>query len=517
LPTPQERTAIERLFRALGAAGLLSVLDALYVGAATDVDSRLNLLGTSGTLTKTNAPVWTKYRGYKGNGTNASLDSGINPSTAPGLNYTLDSASLFGYVLSQPTVSAGIVGRGASPAYTFINPAGPAAKMYACVNETITGTSNSNATNPQKNGLGLCVAVRESAGAVKLYRGSSLIATGTSASTAIPNGTIRGLSGGGDFTDAELGAWGFGGAMTAAQVAALNTALRTYFSDLGQAVVDPATPYGVWRGTWDVGGNAIGTGGGVLFAARDVILYSGAYYFCISGYNTTSGSTAPNVDTTHWEPIPLFAEVTLFDDDFGDRPGAFSGRPAGAFTWTTTGSGYLNAQVVVPVDGDGYASSLENTYYQVVDITSPPTMIGAIESDAAEPHFTLAIGGSDVASWSTEMVHINFTATGADGRYWHAGEVGVNLTTGAKYSSTSGALSLTAGQKYQVEAHVRGNFLFGFLDGTLVYTVCNDIVGTIASVATEVYTQNQLQTDTGGVQYAFGDQKIYRVWCKASV
>lgn len=514
VPTGVERSAIIALFRSLKSAGLLSALDALYIGAATAADTLLNAISATGTATATNSPAWTKYRGYTGNGSNASLNSNINPSTASGLHYTKDAASIFAFMLSQPGNTGAVIGRNASPGYSFIVPYTSAGRMQAAINGDSGGYYNSNATNPIKNGLGLSAIVRESATTIKMYKGASLIATGAVNSTEIPNGTIRGLSGNGLFTDGELGAWGFGGALTAYQVAVLNSALTNYFAALGVSATDPVTPYGAWRGTWNTGGNAIG--GSVPFVGGDVVLYSGGYYFCISDYTTGAASTAPDVDTTHWEPLPLFAEADLFEDTFNSGAGAFVGRGVGALTWLVTGDGYLNAEVVVPVDGDGYATSYLNTYYVMPSLPSVPTEWGAESMDSTEPRLTLALGGTATPGQIfNEMLHINFQTGGAHGLYWHDGALSQSLSDASKYIKLDSSITVNGGSRHRVAIKIRGTFVFGFLNEALVYTACADIVATIASVATELYIQNQDHPDsTPSTPYALGDQRHYRVWAK---
>jgi len=56
-----------------------------------------------------------------------------------------------------------------------------------------------------------------------------------------------------------------------------------------QGVPGPVGPAGLnWQGSWTSGAS---------YVADDAIGYSGASYFCILA---TSGTTAPNLDTTHW-------------------------------------------------------------------------------------------------------------------------------------------------------------------------------------------------------------------------
>lgn len=259
-------------------------------------------------------------------------------------------------------------------------------------------------------------------------------------------------------------------------------ALQLVWGELPEEV----SRFGDYRGVWNTG--AIVIADNILFGEQDLVFYADSYYFCISGYTTNASSPNPSADTTHWNPIPLFPEENLFAVSFNTDPGPFvSGRPAGPYSWIVTGDGFGDAEIVVDGD-DGYATSVANTYFMVVDMAGPVTSFGVHEEIlSGSVQFVLAVGGSPTVTIEDQMIHTEIAASSVTPTYWYDGEIG-HLFDDPIYTYSSGA-TRSLGTIYDCEVCIRGQFLYVFIDGTAVYILCHDMVETIGGAANSCYTQ----------------------------
>lgn len=99
-PNDYQLAAIKQFFETVGAAGILDIADAIYLGVSTSYnDSLLNLASSSYTLTTTAAPNWASNTGWSfpQNG-KSYLDTNFNPATVAGPHfkkYDFSAATLF--------------------------------------------------------------------------------------------------------------------------------------------------------------------------------------------------------------------------------------------------------------------------------------------------------------------------------------------------------------------------------------------------------------------------------------
>jgi hypothetical protein len=217
--------------------GVWAKLDVLYVLAAPNATvANLNLLSSLYTATPTNSPTFTAYSGYNGDGSTSYIDSNWNVATAP-VNYTDNAASIFAWSGSNTrTDSAPIVGTEANGVYSaYINP------WNASLNN-VSHALNSVPTNAFAPGQanGLFTLSRASSASYVVYLNSSALGTQTAASVALPLGGdfwICGANGRGlgsnAYSNRIVTMAGWGGTLTATDVANLYSAGSTYLTAVG--------------------------------------------------------------------------------------------------------------------------------------------------------------------------------------------------------------------------------------------------------------------------------------------
>ncbi len=96
--------AVNLFCRRVKNAGLWSRIDELWIMALGQADGVLGLKGRSD-LVASGGLTWTPGMGVRGNGTNGFLDTGINPATAIGTNWELNSAAIGAFCL-DPTLGS---------------------------------------------------------------------------------------------------------------------------------------------------------------------------------------------------------------------------------------------------------------------------------------------------------------------------------------------------------------------------------------------------------------------------
>jgi len=224
-PDSARQTLINNLITGLKSDGVWSVLDALYLHAAHDMQAgRLNARVPANAASAVNSPSFTTNRGFTGDGSTSYLSTGINPSTAGG-NYSRDSASLFVWSLSN------ITNTGADIGGTISNSINSRSSTAGALRGGVNNAAATVAT--LGNSLGLSTLSRTSSTNVDGYRDSDFVGAQTVASVAIPNATIDILRAATLFSTRQIAVSGFGGSLTAANVAALHGRLSAYLTAIG--------------------------------------------------------------------------------------------------------------------------------------------------------------------------------------------------------------------------------------------------------------------------------------------
>jgi hypothetical protein len=103
-PSGAQKAWTNAFFKGLKAKGIYAVLGELYIPAQDQQAAALNLISTSGTLLPVNAPTFTAFRGWSGDGASAYLNTQVNINAIP--NWTQDNAS-FGAFFTASTNSPG--------------------------------------------------------------------------------------------------------------------------------------------------------------------------------------------------------------------------------------------------------------------------------------------------------------------------------------------------------------------------------------------------------------------------
>jgi hypothetical protein len=243
-PNETRKTLISDTIKSLKAAGVWSLLDAVWFMAAHDEQaSRLNwkapasfTLATAGTIT------FTLDRGWQGDGSSGYLDTGWIPATH-GVNYQLNDAS-FGVYSRTDYANDAHCDIGARSA-TNTNMANLFIRR-STTNSEIAYYTNQNIFSLGAHSLsstGLYVARRTASNAAQAYRNGSSIATNTSASTGLAGvpffiaaNNNNGTAGAATFTTRQYALAFTAAAMSAAQQLALYNTTQAYMTAVGAAV-----------------------------------------------------------------------------------------------------------------------------------------------------------------------------------------------------------------------------------------------------------------------------------------
>jgi hypothetical protein len=228
-PTTARKNLIDACVVSLKSAGVWTKLDALYAFAAADSQAAKINWKAPGTFncTEVNAPAFTADVGFTGNGSTSYLDSGFNPSTAPTPNFTLNSASIFGWSNTAATSTGAMVGvtSGSNHAlysrYTDNN-------AYSHISTSV-GNASVAAVG---TGVGFLSASRTGASATTIYKNGAAGTTATDASVSVV-GQITFVATNTALWPGQMCAGGVGSQMNATEHLALYNALRTYMTGVG--------------------------------------------------------------------------------------------------------------------------------------------------------------------------------------------------------------------------------------------------------------------------------------------
>jgi hypothetical protein len=218
---------VNDLIVSLKGDGIWAKLDRLWLFAAEDAASALTDLVATALATTSNSPTFNADLGYTGNGSNMSIDTGFNASTAGGLYG--DDANWF--VWSNTSAGDAGFGRifGTSPDQTRCIPRGSDDTTYNRIN-----TASQN-VGSQSTGVGLYGQSHEfSSGETTLYKDGSTIAGPTNTGNGtLDNANFTFLTGGGVFSPNQCCGGGFGDYLDATESGNLYTHLRTYMTAVG--------------------------------------------------------------------------------------------------------------------------------------------------------------------------------------------------------------------------------------------------------------------------------------------
>ena len=230
LPSAGVQVLQNTLVKALVDGGVWAKLDHLKIYAGSNADfSLINWITPANFLsTKVNSPTYGAAFGFKGNATNAHLQTGFIPSGS--LNYKLNDACYFRYKKSVATVgqTQNYMGAYGVSDATYLGSFSPQNYNIAC-NDNAGGGNFTAGTNE----LSLQLLNRTNSSSYQLWENGVNVQTINNNSIAIPTSefltcklSVTSSS------DAEISCEGAGAALTSGQITILNNAFLTYINSI---------------------------------------------------------------------------------------------------------------------------------------------------------------------------------------------------------------------------------------------------------------------------------------------
>ena len=160
----------------------ITQFDRLWIhGLSNNIAARTSFVNPSSTLiTPINAPIFTPYLGYTGDGLTTGLDTNYNPRTQ-GVKYTLNNSSGFSYLHSNVIGGASFGSYDNVNAGAFLYPQFTSNTPVYYINSIATGTNGTG------NSFGLSTVNRTGSTSLNLYKNGVFNTSSTVSSSAIPN------------------------------------------------------------------------------------------------------------------------------------------------------------------------------------------------------------------------------------------------------------------------------------------------------------------------------------------
>jgi len=225
-PSQTYINALNRMVVGLKAAGIWSRLDVFAVHATnTAYNGCVSASNPTKVFTQTNAPTFTAYKGFTGDGVTAHLDYPNNLSTL----VSQDDTTMFVYCLTN--VSGG----------TNAGDIGGVGSQGTSLNSRISGSMGvrSNATTadlvvlPSATSIGLSAWSRDNSANFSPYKDGVALGTTTQASTGVSSGRLGVLRQAGGYSSRQIAISGVGQSLTASQHASLYTLTNAFLTAIG--------------------------------------------------------------------------------------------------------------------------------------------------------------------------------------------------------------------------------------------------------------------------------------------
>lgn len=238
-PSAARQTNINTLIRSLVTSTVWDELDYLHVRSAeTEAHALLNWKGDYINASKVGSPVFTENEGFVCSaGSGNYISTGFNPGGAGTFKYLQNDAHFGIWSRTNVDENQFDIGERVGASQNANIRLRTANAIIANVNQDTTPMQPANT-----NSLGHYVARRSGAGATALFKDGVSIATGTAASSTIPNlvwfeGTVN--QGGAPVTAStrQYACSHAGGSLSDAQIAALYSALDTFFDAILAEVI----------------------------------------------------------------------------------------------------------------------------------------------------------------------------------------------------------------------------------------------------------------------------------------
>lgn len=220
-PSDTRKRQIDTLIRTLKGQGIWATLDGFWIPAAgNSQDATLNWVSSSFTLIPNGGITFTADRGYTGNGTSGSIDTGL---TVGGGNATQNSHAAGVYMNVDPNFSgfqmsgsALEIGAKASPGPQYEALSSSGGGQFVAVT----------------NGLGYSGLTRTASTGFTMQKDLAQTAK-TAAASGFSGGITLMQGGGSGFSSGRIAMAHLGGGLTTAQLQSLDTALVGYLTAIG--------------------------------------------------------------------------------------------------------------------------------------------------------------------------------------------------------------------------------------------------------------------------------------------
>lgn len=229
-PNAARKALIDAIYTAGKQDGWLTKLDGLWIMAAHDAQAaRLNWVSTSFNLTAVASPTFTVDKGYKSDGAAAYLDTNFNPTTASSPKYLQDSASMFVFPyedVAQSINDMSLIGSN----FSLLTTRNASDQFQARSNYSAYSAMSFAATNSKV----MAGWSRTTSSLTTAYRDGASVGTSPNPSAALISGNIGLLRGAGaSFTTRGLAMACLGAGLTAGDVSAANTAIKSFLQTIG--------------------------------------------------------------------------------------------------------------------------------------------------------------------------------------------------------------------------------------------------------------------------------------------
>lgn len=230
-PTPSGAlaTAIDTAIATMIVGGAWDTLDILYVLAAESAANALLNWKNPGTFTASavNAPTFTQFRGYAGDGATSYVDSLWNFSTN-GVRYTQNSAAVWLWNLTEGQSGTSVLGTQNGANVSILPRNASNQTTWRINNGTAGAVANSVAA-------GMFTACRAVSTTIRLYKNGVQLGTAAQTSAAPVSQTLTYNKVGGAFSTLQGAMFGASGNLTNTANAAAYSAMQGYMTFVGAA------------------------------------------------------------------------------------------------------------------------------------------------------------------------------------------------------------------------------------------------------------------------------------------
>ncbi|SEQ70393.1 hypothetical protein SAMN05216548_1075 [Faunimonas pinastri] len=229
-PSEKRILVYDTAIRSLKSAGIWSKLGWLSLLAAHDEQAgRLNLVAPAQVASAVNSPTFNADQGFSFDGASNYIDTGVLPSAVAVL--TQNSAHEGVRVRTAGTSTQPLLGSSNATGIMYLWPRNASGVLAGRLNTSTAGTFGQAATR-----AGHSILTRADAAAISGYKDGALLGTSSVASVAPGTQTASitlGRGGTAAYADDQVSAFHVGAALTADDVAKLQTILTTYMKAVG--------------------------------------------------------------------------------------------------------------------------------------------------------------------------------------------------------------------------------------------------------------------------------------------